>query len=41
MRLGAKAFVNKPVGCEELTRAVREALATGGSLFATAGDVAR
>lgn len=36
MRLGARAFVNKPVSCEELTRAVRDALATGGSLFADA-----
>src|SRR5512138_1796497 len=34
MRLGARAFVNKPVSSEELTRAVRDALATGGSLFA-------
>lgn len=38
MRLGARAFVNKPVSCEELTRAVRDAVTTGGSLFATAGD---
>ncbi len=39
MRLGARAFVNKPVSCEELTRAVRDALATGGTLFAsTAGS---
>ena len=36
MRLGARAFVNKPVSCEELTRAVRDALAAGGSLFARA-----
>jgi CheY-like chemotaxis protein len=36
MRLGARAFVNKPVSCEELTRAVRDALATGGSIFADA-----
>jgi CheY-like chemotaxis protein len=34
MRLGARAFVNKPVSCDELTRAVRDALSTGGSLFA-------
>ncbi len=34
MRLGARAFVNKPVSCEELTRAVRDALVTGGSLYA-------
>ncbi len=36
MRLGARAFVNKPVSCEELTRAVRDALAAGGSMFARA-----
>jgi CheY-like chemotaxis protein len=36
MRLGARAFVNKPVSCEDLTRAVRDALAMGGSLFAEA-----
>lgn len=36
MRLGARAFVNKPVSCEELTRAVRDALATGESLYAAA-----
>jgi len=36
MRLGARAFVTKPVSCEELTRAVRDALATGGSIFAVA-----
>jgi CheY-like chemotaxis protein len=35
MRLGARAFVNKPVSCDELTRAVRDALSTGGSLFAS------
>src|SRR5512138_1248605 len=34
MRLGARAFVNKPVSSDDLTRAVRDALATGGSLFA-------
>lgn len=34
MRLGARAFVNKPVSCEELTRAVRDALAAGGSVYA-------
>lgn len=37
MRLGARAFVNKPVGCEELLRAIKDALATGGSVFASAG----
>ena len=36
MRLGARAFVNKPVSCEDLTRAVRDAMANGGSLFAEA-----
>lgn len=36
MRLGARAFVNKPVSCDELIRAVRDALSTGGSLFAGA-----
>ena len=35
LRLGARAFVNKPVSCDELTRAVRDALSTGGSLFAS------
>ena len=34
MRLGARAFVNKPVSSDDLTRAVRDALSTGGSLFA-------
>jgi CheY-like chemotaxis protein len=34
MRLGARAFVNKPVSSEELVRAVRDAVTTGGSLFA-------
>ena len=41
MRLGARAFVTKPVGCDDLLRAVRDALATGGSLFASAGSRAR
>ena len=38
LRLGARAFVQKPVSCEELTRAVREALA-GVPLRAEAGHV--
>lgn len=41
MRLGARAFVNKPIGCDELVRAVKDALATGGPAFASLPGGAR
>ncbi|HSM92211.1 MAG TPA: response regulator [Anaeromyxobacteraceae bacterium] len=34
LKLGARAFVQKPVSFEELTRAVQEALTAGGSVSA-------
>jgi CheY-like chemotaxis protein len=37
MRLGARAFVRKPVSCEELSRAVGEALGAADRGYAAAG----